>query len=126
MQRAIGRLGFAEDAKIEDIAEKMYRSLRWEGEDYVLQYVAVGKRRNDGLASRYPALVQITWKDIGGFLFCRFKEFPEKLGINEPAHSQWPIFGRTYSEYSRVSTSRAESERAIENYIRTANLQPTY
>ena len=49
MQRAIGRLGFAEDARLEDIAEEMYRSLRWEGKDYVLQYVAVGKRRNEGL-----------------------------------------------------------------------------
>lgn len=123
MQRAIGRLGFADDAELDAIAEEMYRSLRWESNDYVLQYVAVGKRRNDGLANRYPALVQITWKDIGKFLYRRFKEFPEKLGVGEPVHSQWPIFGRTYGEYSQVATTRARSGKAIETYIQTGRLQ---
>ncbi|MGB3632487.1 MAG: hypothetical protein WA982_00450 [Rubrobacteraceae bacterium] len=123
MQRAIGRLGFAGGTELDEIAGEMYRSLRRESNDNILQYIAVGKRRNDGLANKYSALVQITWKDIGKFLYYRFKKFPEKLGIDKPVHLQWPFFGRTYGEYSQVATTRARSEKAIETYIRTGSLQ---
>jgi hypothetical protein len=57
----------------------MYRSMRWEDSDHVLQYIIVGKHTNPDLGEEYKGLVQITWQQVGQFLYKRFKEFPEKM-----------------------------------------------
>ncbi len=125
MQRAISRLGFSSaDGEVDDIANTMYRSLRWENPWYVLQYVSVGRQANNNLQRRYPKLVQVTWEDIGRFFYYRFKEFPQKLNLNRPIHQQWPHFGRAYGEYSRHS-DRKDSADSIGRYIETGSLDGT-
>lgn len=123
MQRAVSRLGFvASEAELDCVANAMYRSLRWEDHAHVLQYVSVGARENTRLSNLYPDLVQITWEEIGRFLYYRFKEFPQKLNIG-PIHRQWPKFGRDYGEYSRVA-AKADSVQAVERYVETGDLAP--
>ncbi len=123
MQRAIRRLGFAEESMTDVIAEKMYKSFRWEDENYVLQFISVGKRPNEQLVTSRPHWLQITWDDISKFLFERFREFPEKLSDGSPpAHRQWPKFGRKYGEFFKNIRSEGDSLKAINNYIETGNL----
>jgi hypothetical protein len=57
MQRVVRRLGFAKGEVIEGIAESMYNNLHWENQQTVLQYVAIGKRENDGRSRQYPRLL---------------------------------------------------------------------
>ncbi|HEY9650627.1 MAG TPA: hypothetical protein V6C95_08185 [Coleofasciculaceae cyanobacterium] len=119
MQRVIRRLGFvSKSSSVENIAKKMYQELRWEGQRSVMQYIAVGERVNSSLRTRYPKLVQITWDDIGKFLYHRFNDFPEKLP-NGPRsiHKQWPDFGREYGESFYTMTSEADSQQAVQRYI---------
>jgi hypothetical protein len=76
MQRLIRRLGFTKhEWEIESIANEMYQRLRWENRKYVLQYTAVGAIKNDDLQRRFSSLVQITWTDIGQFLYSDFENF---------------------------------------------------
>lgn len=118
MQRVIRRLGFAAPDHIEEIAQKMYDDLRWENEHFVLQYVAVGSRFNDGLQVNYPKLVQITFEQIADFLYDRFLNFPEKLPTG-PIHEQWPDFGRYYGEkFRHIRGEKGQSRQVIETYIR--------
>jgi len=118
MQRVIRRLGFADSARVEEIAQSMYSHLRWEDSLTVLQYVVVGKRKNDTRQRQYPKLVQITWDIIADFLFSRFTHFPEKLpGNGRAVHAQWPDFGRFYGRKHRALSSSKESRRAVWEYI---------
>lgn len=118
MQRVIRRLGFADDAKVETIAAAMYDNLRWEGDGTVLQYVAVGKRRNDGKGRQYPELSQVTWEHIASFLFERFEQFPEKLPSGgRMIHEQWPDFGKDYGRRFRKMKSHKDSKEFVLSYI---------
>lgn len=117
MQRVIRRLGFAAPEHVEKIAQKMYLDLRWEDKHFVLQYVAVGSRFNDGLQVNYPKLVQITFEQIADFLYDRFLNFPEKLPTG-PIHEQWPDFGRYYGEkFRHIRGNKGLSRQVIETYI---------
>ena len=118
MQRVIRRLGFAEEESVEKISSTMYQHLRWESDKHVLQYIAVGKRKNDGQQRNYRRLVQIVWPEISDFLFERFKAFPEKLSSDgRLIHEQWPAFGRFYGKAMRRIQSPKESREIVWSYI---------
>ena len=118
MQRVVRRLGFARDDEIEEIAVSMYNNLRWENQQTVLQYVAVGKRQNDGRGRQYPRLLQVTWDEIADFLYERFRQFPEKLPEGgRPVHSQWPDFGRAYGRGFRLMNNSQQSLEFVSEYI---------
>ncbi len=105
------RLGFAAtDNEVNNIAEEMYQSLQWRNHNYILQYISVGRRLHSGLDTQYPKLIQITWEDIGYFLYDRFVEFPMKLNVEKPIHRTWPDFGRLYGEYIRAHNGRPQKE----------------
>jgi hypothetical protein len=127
MNRVICRLGFSDSTIVDAVAAQMYDSARWEDERYVLQYICVGKRKNDGRQRQFPDLLQIDWSEIANFLWERFKDFPEKLPDGQPVHAQWPEFGRKYGEWfaSEFVHShedehhhRARSLSAIAHYIK--------
>jgi|SRR5579859_6995650 len=118
MQRVIRRMGFANDATVDQIAAEMYRDLRWEDERTAVQYVAVGKRTNEGVGRSYPQLLQVTWDDIAVFLFDRFVQFPEKLpGDARFIHEQWPDFGKFYGKCFRQLGGHEESKAFVSSYI---------
>lgn len=118
MQRVIKRLGFAHPELVESIAHQMYSELRWESETTVLQYVAVGKRINDGTQRTYAKLCQITWDQISDFLYERFKEFPEKLPDDGQAiHEQWPDFGKAFGKRFRRIHSEIDARSFVAHYI---------
>jgi hypothetical protein len=118
MQRVIRRLGFAEDAKVDQIAAAMYQVLRWEDNGTALQYVAVGTRINDGVGRTYPGLFQVTWDDIAVFMFERFRQFPEKLPADgRSIHEQWPDFGKAFGRRFRRMTKPEDAVAFVWSYI---------
>lgn len=116
MQRVIRRLGFVQEGEIDNIAADMYDNLRWENQTFVLQYIAVGSRRNESLQERHPKLVQITFDEMSDFFLKRFQDFPEKLPTG-PIHIQWPNFGRYYGEAMRSNLHSKDSRRIVGEYI---------
>lgn len=125
IHRVIRRLGFLQEPKIEEVATSMYNHARWENDQYVLQYICVGRKVNNDLKKKFDGLVQVTWRDIANFLYERFRNFPEKLP-NGPIHSQWPDFGREFAEwFVRITSINEkdlnESENAVLQYIQTGH-----
>lgn len=122
MERVVRRLGFAtNERQIDDIADTMYRNGRWQGDDYVLQYICVGGQKNPDLTT-FPQLLQIDWNDIADFLLRRFQSFPEKLPSGQ-VHEQWPDFGRKYGLWftrnRRGGKTARDSLQAVKEYIDT-------
>lgn len=99
MERAISRIGFCENRSIvQTVAQAMYRDLRHEGDEFVIQYFSVGKFKNPDLQAKYPKLVQITFDQIGAFLKERFTRFPQKLPLNTEI-TLWKGFGDEFRSW---------------------------
>lgn len=132
MQRVVRRLGFADESLVGSIAAQMYDSARWENDQYVLQYVCVGARKNDGRQRQFPDLRQIDWNEMADFFWSRFGAFPPKLPDGGSVHAQWPDFGRKYgtwfagefTRYRRDDLDREDpslSRSAVSRYIETGD-----
>jgi len=113
MEKAIRRLGFALPEKRAGIAKAMYDRLRWPGDNFVLQFLSIGDRTNDGLSTRYQDLVQLTWDGIAGFLWDRFHAFGQIKGWPP----QWPEFGRTFAQ--RVESGEVSSAQQAVDCVAT-------
>lgn len=121
MERVVRRLGFAaQEGQVVEVARAMYSEARWEDHNHILQYICVGKKKNNGLSRKYSDLVQINWDDIGSFLYKRFGDFPEKLPSGL-VHDQWPDFGKKYGEWfvRHRSSSTLDSVEFVKNYVDT-------
>jgi hypothetical protein len=99
MQRVLRRMGFTpEEDKIEEAASALYGAARWEGNNVIVQYVCFGSEVSASLYEAHESLVQITWAQIGTFLFQRHSGHPEKTPGGF-VHDQWPEFGRAFGEW---------------------------
>jgi len=132
VHRVLRRLGFAEESLVNEIAESMYDTARWEDGATVLQYVCVGARKNDGKQRQFPNLVQINWSEVAEFLWARFAAFPEKLPDGRPVHEQWPDFGQEYGEWvnrmryanAQPADTNVRSLSAVSSYISSGSCVP--
>ena len=89
----IRRIGFAPEDMTSDIATSLYNTLHWQNDDFLVQYVAVGKSPNHELTKRYSKLKQLPWSEVSGFMFERFRGFGQLKGT----HPQWPEFGQQFA-----------------------------
>lgn len=124
MQRVIRRLGFTPDEdRINEIADSLYSSARWEGNSTIVQYVCVGAQKDPDLYATHDGLLQIDWDEIGGFLFDRFNDFPEKLPDGK-VHEQWPTFGKSYGRWfsrQRGVIGREQSQQVVAEWVATGD-----
>lgn len=119
MERVIRRLGFAaQEEQVLEVAKAMYSEGRWESLTHILQYICVGKKKNQKLSTVYPSLVQIDWDDIGNFLYKRFVDFPEKLPSGH-VHDQWTGFGKSYGKWfvDHRPSNTSDSVEFVKNYV---------
>jgi len=124
MQRVIRRLGFALDEdQVQEIADDMYTTGRFEDEHYVMQYICVGNEKNHGINYQHKNVSQINWVEIGNFLIERFKSFPEKTPDGQ-VHEQWPEFGKTFGRWIslQLRTGGTVDPTVIYRYIQTGTL----
>lgn len=111
VQRVLARLGAVPSSELDDAADAIYSTGRWENDYGAIQLVAVGRARSASLPER---LLQITWKEIADFLYRRFGEFPEKLPtFGNPVHVQWPDFGRAFGEWFELEGRQHSSDNAV-------------
>jgi hypothetical protein len=127
MERVIRRLGFAKnEEEVQAIADKIYKTGKWQNEKFVFQYICVGGTINSDLYQKFPDLIQIDWGVIGAFLFKRFeKAIDEKLPGGK-IHEQWPDFGRKYGMWfiKERNKSKEKSIKSVINYIEKGMVVP--
>jgi len=117
MERVLGRIGCFSRQEVVTAAEEMNRNLRYEGQNFVAQYFAIGDTKNLDLAARYPRLVQLTFGDIATFLHQRFRSFPEKI-VEKAEIDQWPGFGDRFRRWFFLGQRDPnECVRWVRNYI---------
>ncbi len=121
MERALGRVGFGNREEISRAADSMYEALRYEGNNFVVQYFTVGRRVSDDLKNKYPKLVQISFDHVGEFLLERFSNFPEKIP-NDSDIQLWEGFGGWFLRWFEANGYRnlpsvIACQRAVLQYI---------
>ena len=123
MARALRRVGFGNKQETDSAADSMYKSLRYVGKDFIVQYYSVCDFRNDELSSRYPDLIQITFADIAEFLRDRFAKFPQKIPQNASC-TMWKGFGYEFMRWferaswgDKPSPSADRCYSALKGYI---------
>ena len=122
MERALARVGFGNRSQVHAVAGEMFKSLRHEGAEFVVQYFAVGRTRSSELQEFYPRLVQITFDQIGTFLRDRFSRFPEKIPLDGDIEL-WRGFGDSFRRWFEINLyqggvpSEVECQRAVKRYI---------
>jgi len=115
MQRVIRRMGFAEPEKADEIAEALYNNAKWEGKNYIVQYICIGRYENPEIQKYHINLLQITFADIGKFLRKRHYDFPEKTPDGF-IHDQWPEFGRHFGNWF-WNNKNGDAAEAVQRYI---------
>ena len=127
MERALARVGFGNRAEIERAANAMYSDLRYEGNDFVVQYFAIGKTISLHLPQEHPKLIQVTFDQIANFFRLRFMGFPEKIPQDKTI-SLWDGFGNSFRWWFESNGGlRAPAEQAcqaaVRRYIETGRCQ---
>lgn len=90
MQRVLRAIGLFPTAQVGEVAQRVYDVGVWEDEAYFLSLACVGETKSRQVESKYPDVPQITWDDILGFVFDRFKDYKRQ----KSHHQQWPTVGK--------------------------------
>lgn len=94
-QRNVERILFAAGPfapeRVANVAQEIYARGCFVSDDfYHVSLVGVGRRKNIELQGVLPGALQITWTDIGRFVFCRFCHHSDQ----KRDHPQWDETGR--------------------------------
>ena len=121
MGRALMRMGHIPPGEINDGVSKMHQHLRYESNEFVTQYIAIGRTVDSNLRDKYPRLIQITFDNIGSFLCTRFKSFPNKIPQDRNI-SLWDGFGGEFCEWFQHEGnfgSRKVTENSCQRKVRS-------
>ena len=121
MGRALMRMGHIPPGEINDGVSKMHQHLRYESNEFVTQYIAIGRTIDSNLRDKYPRLIQITFDKIGSFLCTRFESFPNKIPQDRNI-SLWDGFGGEFCEWFQREGnfgSRMVTENSCQGKVRS-------
>ncbi len=74
IQRIISAIGCVPKEKIDDVAESIYKSGFFKDDIFRIRIVAIGRSINEGLRHQLPKALQMTWNDVLGFMWERFRK----------------------------------------------------
>lgn len=83
-----------------------------------LRLVAVGRNRNDDLATKYPKVTQLIWQDILAFMWDRFKRYRQQ----KTQVDQWDPQGRKLKQLA----DRFQKARFIEESLKLMGVQSAH
>lgn len=109
MQRVLRAIGAFPDERIDEVAESLYKSGVWDGENYFMSLFCVGVEESTQLKSEYPKVPQVTWNRVLEFVFDRFFAYRRQ----KAEHQQWDWTGR--SLWSAFRKSSEDKSRFIES-----------
>lgn len=89
MESVLQAVGAFKKETIEEVAENLYKKGVYDGNQYKVVLVCIGKDVSQEISAKYSAVPQITWRQVSNFIYSRFKSF-ERQKIS---HGQWDNVG---------------------------------
>jgi hypothetical protein len=101
MERFLKAIGCTPKEDIETVADALYDVGIYRGA-YTISLICFGKKEDKDLKINKPAITQILWDDVLGFIYDRFRKYP----MRKAAHMQWDLTGHRLWESSHMYTDR--------------------
>jgi hypothetical protein len=109
MHRVLYAIGAFKKDDVPKVAESLYNEGYYHDDNFRVRIFAIGSRKNSNLL---PNVVQITWDEILGFIYDRFKKYQDI----KADHSQWDWIGKFLY---KTSTSLRNKDKFI-NFMKTS------
>lgn len=90
MQRLLHAIGAFPLEHVNEIADTLYRTGRYEGREYRISWLIVGASPDEEFRVQFPAVPHVSWRHICDFIFQRFTEFERQ----KRTHDQWDAAGK--------------------------------
>lgn len=104
MQGVLRAIGAFKEEIMEEVAGNIYNQGIYNGEQYTIVLVCIGKDVNQEILEKYSAVPQIRWEQVSDFIYSRFKSFKEA----KVSHGQWDDVGKEL--WTCVESSRDKSD----------------
>jgi len=115
LQQVLAAVGFCSRDDLDTVAQALYQTGQVSGSGYFASLLCLGERRNPQLHQRFPAVPQITWPEVLGFIHNRFWKYRSR----KVSHEQWDVSG--HQLWNAVAASRGHAEQ----FIRSVDVVPT-
>lgn len=112
MHRVLRAIGAFPQATVNDVANSLYESGVFSGDQYHVSLCCFGETSNTKIAGRYPQVPQKLWPQVLDFIYTRFREYHRQ----KASHPQWDIAGRTLWDWYRQSSGPSE-------FVQRVNIQ---
>jgi hypothetical protein len=91
IQRFLAAAGVFVPDNVDAVAHEIYERGCFSGDRFChVSLVGIGRRRNSEIQKAKPDIPQITWYDIGRFVFWRFNRYTHQ----KRSHAQWDMVGQ--------------------------------
>ncbi len=112
MERFLKAIGCTPKENIKTVADALYDDGIYRGA-YTISLICFGSEENKELKINKPAITQILWDDVLGFIYDRFRKYP----MRKAAHMQWDLTGHRLWESSHMYTDRDAFIKAMKKMI---------
>ncbi len=101
MVRFLKAIGCTPKDDIQTVSDALYDVGLYRG-NYTISLICFGKEKNEELKINKPAITQISWDDVLGFIYDRFKKYT----IRKSSHKQWDDTGHKLWDLCRIYNDR--------------------
>lgn len=103
MERFLKAIGCTPKESIKIVADSLYDVGIYRGA-YTISLICFGKREDIELKSSRPAITQILWDDVLGFIYDRFTMYQ----LRKSSHIQWDLTGHRLWESCHIYRDKSE------------------
>lgn len=89
MQRALKAIGALPETEVEEAADALYTTRKYDSASYAVRLFGVGESVGD-FTERHPNAIALTWEQIITFIFDRFRQYHRQ----KSDHGQWDVTGK--------------------------------
>jgi len=113
MHRVLYAIGAFKKDDVPKVAESLYDKGYYQNHNFRVRIFAIGSRINSNLEKDLPKVVQITWDEILGFIYDRFKKYQNI----KADHSQWDWIGKFLYKTSKSLRNKDEFINFMKNLM---------
>lgn len=113
MERVVRSIGLVAIEDVRTVSSALYTAGFWEDKAYHLSLACFGSDTSASVSERYPRVLQITWNEVLGFIFDRFRRYRSQ----KVSHPQWDNNGQNLWNCVFESSNTQEMMEKVELII---------